>query len=157
MRMYFKQRFFSLLDRYDIYDEQSNILYTVKSKLDWGHILKVYDRNSLHVATLREKAVAYLPGFDIYIGGEYIGCIKKEFTIFKPIFDFNYNGWSMTGDWLEWEYSIVDKKGDHIAFVSKKLFKITDQYVIDVYNPDNAQDMLMAVLAIDVQKCSKGK
>ena len=63
----------------------------------------------------------------------------------------------MTGDWLEWEYSIVDKKGDHIVFVSKKLFKITDQYVIDVYNPDNAQDMLMAVLAIDVQKCSKGK
>ena len=78
MRMYFKQRFFSLLDRYDIYDEQSNILYTVKSKLDWGHILKVYDRNSLYVTTLREKAVAHLPGFDIYIGGEYIGCIKKS-------------------------------------------------------------------------------
>lgn len=81
MRMYFKQRFFSLLDRYDIYDEQSNILYTVKSKLDWGHLLKVFDKNGCQVATLREKAVAYLPGFDIYIGGEYIGCIKKEFTI----------------------------------------------------------------------------
>lgn len=156
MRMYFKQRF-SWFDSYNIYDEQSDILYTVKGQLSWGHLLKVFDKNGCQVATLKEKFVSFLPGFDIYIGSEYAGCIEKKLTFFKPVFKFNYNGWSMTGDWLEWEYSIVDKKGDHIAFVSKKLFKITDQYVIDVYNPDNAQDMLMAVLAIDVQKCSKGK
>lgn len=34
MRMYFKQRILSILDSYDIYDEDGRTLFTVKGK--WG-------------------------------------------------------------------------------------------------------------------------
>lgn len=32
MKLLFKQRFFSWLDRYDIYDENENVVYTVEGK-----------------------------------------------------------------------------------------------------------------------------
>ena len=36
MKLLFKQRFFSWLDSYDIYDEYENTVYTVKGQLSWG-------------------------------------------------------------------------------------------------------------------------
>ena len=43
MKLLFKQRFFSWLDSYDIYNEAGQTVYTVKGQLSWGHCLKIYD------------------------------------------------------------------------------------------------------------------
>ena len=57
---------------------------------------------------------------------------------------------------MEWDYSILDRSGYSIARVSKELFHMTDTYIIDVQqNPGNALDVLMFVLAIDAEKCSR--
>lgn len=56
---------------------------------------------------------------------------------------------------MEWEYSILDRSSYLIASISKELFHMTDTYVIDVRNPENALDALMFVLAIDAEKCSR--
>ena len=37
MKLLFKQRFFSWLDSYDIFDETGCIVYTVKGRVSWGH------------------------------------------------------------------------------------------------------------------------
>lgn len=37
MKLYFKQRFFSWFDSYDIYHEDGSVAYTVEGKLSWGH------------------------------------------------------------------------------------------------------------------------
>ena len=50
-----------------------------------------------------------------------------------------------------WNY----RTGYSIARVSKELFHMTDTYIIDVQNPGNALDVLMFVLAIDAEKCSR--
>ena len=155
MRMYFKQRFFSWFDSYDIYGENDEVIYTVEGKLSWGHYLRVYDAGGNMAAELLERVWTLLPKFDINIGGRYVGCIKKEFTFFKPSFTFDYNGWTMDGNWLEWDYSLRDGTGMVIADISKEPFHLTDQYVINVHDPANALNVLMAVLAIDVQKCSR--
>ena len=41
MRLYFKQRFFSWFDSYDIYDEVGNTVFTVEGQLSWGHMLHI--------------------------------------------------------------------------------------------------------------------
>ena len=43
MKLLFKQKMFSWLDSYDIYNEQGEVVFTVKGQLDWGHCLKIYD------------------------------------------------------------------------------------------------------------------
>jgi len=155
MRLYFKQRFFSWLDSYDIYGEDGETVFTVEGKLSWGHCLHVLDRRGEHVATLQERVLTFLPQFEIIIGGEYLGTIKKEFSFFKPHFTISCNDWEVEGEWLEWDYRITSPTAGPIAAVSKELFQWTDTYVIDVIDPDNALGALMVVLAIDAEKCSR--
>ena len=52
MRLLFKQRFFSWLDSYDIYDESGNVVYTVEGKLSFGHCLDIVDASGQYVGCL---------------------------------------------------------------------------------------------------------
>ena len=157
MKLLFKQRFFSWLDSYDIFDENGNTVYTVEGKLSWGHCLHILDASGTHVATLKERVLTFLPKFELYLGDEeqYLGCIQKEFTFFKPAFDIDFNGWHVDGDFFEWDYQILNSSTSLIATVTKELFNWTDTYSIDVENPQDALYALMLVLAIDAEKCSR--
>lgn len=155
MKLLFKQRFFSWFDSYDIFDECGNIVYVVKGQFSWGHCLKIFDVNGYEVGTVKEKIITWLPKFEMYYGDRYIGCISREFSIFKPKYNIDCNGWHVEGDFFEWDYKIVNSRGTQIATVSKELFNWTDTYSIDVYNPQDALNALMLVLAIDAEKCSR--
>lgn len=89
------------------------------------------------------------------IGGIQVGTIKKEFTFFKPVFNIDYNGWRVSGEFFEWDYTITDYSGSTVAVISKELFNFTDTYVIDVVNENDALYALMVTLAIDAEKCSR--
>ena len=155
MKLLFKQRFFSWFDSYDIYDEVGNTVYTVKGELSWGHLLRIYDANGNEVGCVKEKVFTWLPKFEMYIGDNYIGSINKEFSFFEPKFNIDYNGWHVSGDWFEWDYNIFDAFAQDVAIVSKELWNWTDTYVIDIKDPKNALCVLMLVLAIDAEKCSR--
>lgn len=155
MKLLFKQRLFSWLDSYDIYDENGNTVYTVEGKLSWGHCLHILDAAGNHVGTVKEVVLTFLPKFEIYFGDTYAGCISKEFTFFKSKFNIDCNGWQVQGDFWEWDYRIVDHAGAEVATVGKELFHMTDTYVIDVNRPEDALLALMVVLAIDAEKCSR--
>lgn len=156
MKMLFKQRFFSWLDSYDVYDEAGKTLFTVQGKMAWGHRLEVYDGSGQHIGTLKEEVFTFMPRFNIYLGNNCVGSIKKEFTFFKPSFHLDYNGWRVEGNFWEWEYDIVERGGHELAHVSKQLFNFMDTYSIDVKDEENAITCLMIVLAIDAAKCSGG-
>ena len=47
--------------------------------------------------------------------------------------------------------------GREIAVISKELFHMTDTYVLDIADPENALYVLMFVLAIDAEKCSRNQ
>ena len=155
MKLIFKQRLFSWFDSYDIYDEAGNTVFTVKGELFWGHLLRIYDAIGNDVGYIKERVFTFLPKFEIYLGDNYMGCISKEFTFFKPKFNIDYNGWTVDGDWFEWDYSIFNSSVQTVATVSKEIWNWADTYVIDVQDPNDAICVLMLVLAIDAEKCSR--
>lgn len=155
MKLLFKQRLFSWFDSYDIFDEAGQTVYTVKGQLAFGHCLKIYDTLGTELGTVKEKVLTFLPKFEMYIADRYVGCIRKEFTILRPKFTVDYNGWQMEGNWYEWDYRIVDSTGIPVAYVSKEILNWTDTYSIDVQDPKDALYALMLVLAIDAEKCSR--
>ena len=155
MKLLFKQRLFSWFDSYDIDDEAGNTVFTVKGELSWGHLLRIYDAIGNDVGYIKERVFTFLPKFEIYLGDNYVGCISKEFTFFKPKFNIDYNGWTVDGDWFEWDYSIFNSSVQTVATVSKEIWNWTDTYVIDVQDPNDAICVLMLVLAIDAEKCSR--
>ena len=155
MKLLFKQRFFSWFDSYDIYAETGQKVYTVKGQLSWGHCLKIFDARGSEVGMVKERILTLLPKFELYVGRNYIGCISKEFTFFRPKYNIACKGWHVAGDFFEWDYRILDRAGRRVATISKQLFHWTDTYVIDVCDPQDALPALMLVLAIDAEKCSR--
>lgn len=156
MRLLFRQRFFSWFDSYDIYDEAGETVFTVEGKLSWGHRLEIYDRAGTHLGTVKEEVLTLLPRFALYMGNNYVGQIKKNFTLFRPSFTLDHNGWQVEGDLFSWDYTVLNPAGNLVMQASKQLFHWTDTYVIDVMNPADALTCLMIVLAIDAAKCSSG-
>ena len=154
MKLLFKQRMFSWFDSYDIYDEDGYVLYTVRGELAWGHLLRIYDNRGCEVGYIKERVFSWLPRFEMYLGGRYVGSIRKELSFFRPRFTIDCNGWQVDGAFFEWDYTIRDENGV-LATVSKELFHWTDTYIIDVARPADALRCLMVVLAIDAEKCSR--
>lgn len=155
MKLLFKQRFFSWLDSYDIFDEQGNTAYFVKGELSFGHCLHILDVNGVHVGTVKQKVFTFMPKFEIYQNEQYIGCISKEFQLFQSKYHIEFNGWNVRGNFMEWDYEILDSTGRLIARISKEIFHLTDTYSLDILNPSDALYVLMVVLAIDAEKCSQ--
>lgn len=155
MKLLFKQRFFSWLDSFDVYDENGDIVYTVEGQLSLGHRLHINDRFGSHIGTLKEVLLTFLPKFEIYMHDRYLGCISKELSFFTPRYNIDYMGWEVSGDFFEWDYSITDYNGNFIAVISKELFNWTDTYSLEIYDEQNALAVLMLVLAIDAEKCSR--
>ena len=104
---------------------------------------------------MKEKIFTWLPQFEMYLGKQYVGCIRKEFTLFRPKFTVDCNGWQVQGEVFEWDYAVLNRTGQQIASVSKELLHWTDTYVLDIADPGDALGVLMLVLAIDAEKCSR--
>lgn len=156
MRLLFKQRFFSWFDSYDIYGEDGKTMYTVKGQLSWGHCLKIFDSQGEELGTVQERVLTFLPKFNIYRGAICLGCISREFSFFRPRYNIDFLGWQVEGDFLGWDYQVVNRSGQEVATVSKQLLNLTDTYAITVHDPQDALEALMLVLAIDAEKCSHG-
>lgn len=155
LRLLFRQRLFSWFDSYDIYDEQGETAFTVQGKLSWGHRLEIYGRQGQYLGRVQEEVLTLLPRFALYEGEDYVGQIKKEFSFFSPRFALDCRDWRVEGDWLEWDYQVIDSRGRLVMRASKEPLRWTDTYQIQVEQPEDALLCLMIVLAIDAEKCSR--
>lgn len=97
MKLLFKQRFFSWLDSYDIYDEYENTVYVVKGQMSWGHCLKIFDSHGREMGMVKERVLTFLPAFEVYEGGQLTGSISRELTFLKPRYNIDFNGWHIEG------------------------------------------------------------
>ncbi len=151
MKLILKQKVFSWLDKYDIYNENQEVMFQVQGRMTFGRKLEIFDNTENHVATIEKKLVSWLPTYKMYLNDEEVGKIKKEFTFFKPRFIVDYNGWDIEGDFWGWNYQI--KCGtDVIANISKEILAFTDVYTIDVLDETNMLEALLVVLTIDAIK-----
>lgn len=156
MYLRFKQRLFSWFDSYDIYNEDGSTAYVVQGELSWGHRLQIYDAAGRPVGRVQERVLSLLPRFEMYLGEQSVGMIRKEFTFFRPRFQLDCNGWEVEGDVFGWDYTVWD--GRRVVMrLSKELWNWTDTYTMDIDRPQDALCCLMIVLAIDAAKCSDGK
>lgn len=151
MRLKFKQKFFSWLDSYNIYDENENIVYKVKGEISVGHQLRIYDKDDNEVGLVKEKNLKMQPEFILYKGDKEIGTINQEFTVAKPKYTLPFNNWTVEGDIFEWNYKVVDDE-ENVIMRAQKVYGLTDTYEIDVKEKKNALYAVMIMLAIDAEK-----
>lgn len=158
MKLILKQKMFSWFDSFDVYTEDRKVAYKVKGQLSWGHKLKIYTAQGDEIGEVNQKIISITPSFDLYERGEKIGSItKKLFKLFGSAYNMESLGWTAKGNFTEWNYEIKDSHGNRVAKIGKRLLNLTDTYVLDIADSRNALYVLMFVIAVDAEKCSRDK
>lgn len=153
MQLLIKQRVFAWGDKYDVYDEQGNVKYYVEAEIfTLGHKIHVYDIQHKELAVIRERLLTMLPVFEVEVNGRIIGTIQKKFSLFRPKYEIDYNGWRVEGDFLSWEYDVYSACSP-IIHITKKLLSWGDTYSINILDEKDELDGLLLVIAIDAAKC----
>ena len=155
MELCIRQRLFSWTDSYDVYDGDGLARYEVRAELlALGHQIHVYDKaTGRELGSIHEKLFSLLPRFEIVIDGRVKGVIRKEFSFFRPRYHVDFRGWDVEGDFLGWDYRVM--QGDLVIIsISKELLRWSDTYVLRYSNPANEMPGLLLVLAIDAANCS---
>lgn len=154
MELMIKQRVFSWSDTYDVFDSDGQPRYYVRAEiLALGHQIHVYDKRTGHeVGSIHQRLFTFLPAFDIVIGGQTMGTIRKEFSFFTPRYHVDFRGWEVTGDFMGWDYTAY-QNGREVLSVSKKLFHWGDTYVLRYQTVADEISGLLLVIAIDAINC----
>ncbi len=154
LKLLFKQKMFSWLGSYTIYDENQVAIFEVNGKLSWRHKLEIWSPQGVHLGTIQKKWFTLLPRFEMLVNGRVIGEIKKNVTFFKDRYTLDCKDWQIVGDFWGWNYQVIDGQNRTIMVAKKEVFHWTDTYTLEIMEPEHALFALMIVLAIDVAKAS---
>ena len=149
MKLYIKQKLFSLRQRTEVYDEQGNVMFSALGELiSLGRKMHLYDSSNTEVAFVQQRLMRLLPRFSVYVDGQQIADIVKEFTFFKPRYRIEGLDWSIKGDFLAHDYTI-QSDGGRIAYIHKRWMSWGDSYEIEITREADIVMALAVIIAID--------
>ncbi|MBQ3006416.1 MAG: LURP-one-related family protein [Clostridia bacterium] len=149
MKLYIKQKVFSWKDKFTVKDEAGNDKYFVEGELfSWGKKLHVTDLGGNEVAFIQQKVFSFLPRYFVFVNGEEVAEIVKEFSFLRPKYSIEGLGWDINGDFWSHNYMIA-KNGNSIVTIQKEWMTWGDSYELDIADPDDETVALAVVLTID--------
>lgn len=149
MKLYIKQKVFSLKSRFTVKDAAGEDRYTVEGKMiSIGRKLFVYNAAGEEVAYVKQKVPALLPKFTVEIGGQDVAEIAKKFSFLKPKYVVSGLDWDVQGDFTSHNYTIT-RGGAPIANIHKQWMAWGDTFEIDIASGADEVLALSVVLAID--------
>lgn len=157
MKLYFKQKMFSFTGDSNIYDESGQVAFVVKGQISWGKEFIVYDRYGNSVGIVKRNLKSFMPQFDIFLGTDYVGSIRKKFSFPTSRYAIDYNGWTVDGSTFGYNYIFRDRNGYYVASAAKEEMTLSDRYVLDIADEGNPDPLtvLMFIIAIDCEKASR--
>ena len=132
MKLYMKQKVFSLKQDFNIYDHNQTPLFRISGKLfSLGRQLRIYDAlTDEELAYVKETPFRLLTQLKIYRDNDYVATIQQKLTFFKTKMAIQDLGWTIEGDFLDWHYVIKDADHQTIAEVEAKLLSWSDTFEI---------------------------
>ena len=149
MKLYIREKVFSLGDRFTVKDELGRDKYVVQGQFfSWGKKLHVYDMAGREVAFIKQEVWSLLPRFYVFCDGRQVAEIKKEFTFFFPKYAIEGLGWEINGSFMAHDYEITQSDRT-IVRIRKEWMTWGDSYELDIANPADEIVALAVVLTID--------
>ena len=156
MRYVMKERILSWGDDFKIRDESGRDVFYVDGKVfSFGDKLSFKDMAGNELALIDQKMLSIGPTYEIYRGGQLAAVVKKKlFTIMRAKFTVDLpgpNDLEAQGSFLDHDYAFT-RGGREVARVSKKWFRMTDTYGVDVAPGED--DVLILASAVVIDLCS---
>ena len=149
MKFYLKEKLTFLYAKGEIFDENEEVAYTFKNETLFLPKITLMDRYGEEIGRVEKQFTLFLREYQIYLYDRYIDSIKQQFTFFRHELDFEKIGWKIEGDFLAWNYQIINDNDEIVADVHEEIFHFTKQYSIEVYDERNADLAILIVLAIN--------
>ena len=151
MKLYIKQRIFTLTDKYNIFDDFGNTIFTVEKQF-FSFPGKFYlrDQNDAELFEIRKNFTLFLSSYEIFKDNYLAAKVQKELTLFKSKFsvESSYGNYQIDGDIFSWDFEIK-KDGLPMGSVHKEILSWGDSYVLNIYDDENAGFFCAFVIAID--------
>ncbi len=157
MKLYIRQKMFTLKDRFTVKDQDQQDIFTVEGKfLSIGKKLTVFDPSGAQVIYLEQKVFSFLPKVDVYFDGQLVFTIKKKLTFLRQSYVLEGDTWTVEGDFWAHQYQVLDGP-DVIARISKAFISWGDYYEVDIKSDQDVRKVLAIVLAIDIAMAAAQK
>ena len=156
MRYMMKEKILAWGDDFTIRDESGREVFYVDGKIfSFGDKLSFRDvATKQELAVIDQKLLSIGPTYEIYRGGRRAAVVKKKlFTLFRNKFSVDVPGpddLDAKGDFINKDYTFT-RGGNEVARVSKKWFRITDTYGIDINAGED--DVLILASAVVIDLC----
>lgn len=155
MRYVLRQDLLSFGDDFTIKDEDGEVRYLVDGRAFTllREKLSFTDPQKHELAFIRERLIALTPSYEILRDGKVAAVVKKDLiNLFRCGFTVDVPGpddLEATGSLLEHEYTFT--RGDRtVATVSKKWFRLTDTYGVEVSEGEDPVLILASAVVIDL-------
>lgn len=154
MRYLMRQKFWAWGDDFVIKDEHGRDLYYVDGRaFSWGDKLSFQDSAKRELAFIRQKLLNWGPTYEIAVHGRVTAVVKKHlFTLLRCRFTVDVPGpddLEATGSFLDHEYRL-ERHGQAVAEISKRWFRMTDTYGIDINSGEDDVLILATAVVIDL-------
>jgi uncharacterized protein YxjI len=149
MKLYVKEKFFTWVRDFSVYDASGNERYHVSGEfMSLANKLHVTDRDGVERAYVHSVPFSWHPTYVVEIGGREACRIVKEFTFFRPSYRFEGLDWRIEGGNWSHDYTVMSGRGP-VASIRKAWFTLGDAYEIDIADDADELTALAAMLAID--------
>ena len=154
MRYLMRERILSWGDDFTIKDEAGRAAFYVDGKVfSFGDKLSFQDMQKNELAVIDQKLLSFGPQYEIIKGGHTVATVKKHlFTFFRHKFTVDVPGpddLEAAGNFLDHEYTF-ERRGREVARVSKKWFRMSDTYGIEVAEGEDDVLILASAVVIDL-------
>ena len=150
-----RERILSWGDDFTIKDADGRDAYYVDGKVfSFGDKLSLQDMKGNELARIDQKLLSFGPQYEIIRDGRTVATVKKHlFTFFRHKFTVDVPGpddLEAAGDFMDHEYTF-ERHGREVARVSKRWFRLSDTYGVDI--ADGEDDVLILATTVVIDQC----
>lgn len=155
MRFTLKQDLLAFGDDFTITNEHGDAVYRVDGKAFTllREKLSFLDTKGHELALIREKLVALTPSYEVLRDGKSVAVVKKDLVnLFRCGFTVDVPGpddLEAQGNLLDHEYTFTRGK-QVVATVSKRWFRLTDTYGVELAAGEDPVLILASAVVIDL-------
>ena len=153
MRYQLKQRFIGFGDDFYIYDESGEKRYFIDGyAFSFGQKFAFKDVNGRKIGMIKKRLFTFFPSYNVTMESGQSAIVKKSPFAFRDKFIIDVPGpddYTVVGRLIEHEYNFYRNKQVE-ATVSRKFFRATDTYSVDIPGAHNHELLLACAVAIDM-------
>lgn len=158
MKLYFKRKTVAVNDQIlCLADQDGNLVYDWKTSVMLAKKIRVFDAEQNEVAEIKQVLKSLMPKYQIFVGGEMVLEIKKEFHPILAKYTLSGQGWEMENKLMIYEYGVkqgaeqiltAGRSGDSLKWQS---------YAFEVEIPNPQNQLLAAAVAIAINMGIEGE